>query len=459
MNNKAIEDLKTIFLSGVESVNPCTLIHRCMSIRSNNLLSINTADTSLTYDLHEYDKIYILGAGKATAKMAKALEEILKGRDFEGVISVKYGHTEPLKTIKTIEAGHPVPDNNSIRAAEKIKLYARNAGKKTLIINLISGGGSALLTSPLECVVDSQKISLTPDEIQETTKVLLASGATIQEMNCIRKHLSSIKGGRLAELMYPAAQVNLILSDVVGDRLDTIASGLTTHDETTYGDALAILNKYSIENRVPAPIAKILHAGARGLIAETPKKNDKIFTSVQNVLLGTNYTALAAASTTAKKLGYHTVILSSQITGEAREAAKFYAGIARDISRRDLFVKKPACIIGGGETTVTLRGSGKGGRNQELALSFLLELLHEPAENGKRITLLAASTDGNDGPTDAAGAFAFTAIPEDKVQLYQEAEDYLRNNDSYTFFEKAGFLLKTGPTNTNVCDLQIIIVK
>ena len=456
-DSREFEHLKQIFHAAVERVDPYQMIKKHVEV-TGSLLKIDIEDGSAPVDLKGFNRIFVTGCGKATAKMAKAVEEIFTGKISAGVVSVKYGHTEHLDFIRTIESGHPIPDENSVKAAGEIIKLSKQADDKTLIINLISGGGSALLASPLEYSAGPDKVKLTLKDIQQTTEVLLASGAPIDEMNCIRKHISGIKGGKLARLMYPATLINLILSDVIGDRLDSIASGLTTADETTYEDALQIIEKYEIREKVPVRVLNAVEDGARGLIEETPKKNDRIFNKVFNVLIGTNYTALLAASHMARSLGYNNTVISSQVIGEAREAAKIFAGIAKDIKKHDLLLKKPACVIGGGETTVTIKGSGKGGRNQELALSFLSEMKKDPEQTGG-IYFLSAATDGNDGPTDAAGAFASHEILKECKRVLLKIEDFLKNNDSYTFFEKTGSLFKTGPTNTNVCDLQILIVK
>ena len=454
---KAYEDLERIFVSAVDSVKPERLISNCMRIRNNRLI-IDSADGCLDIDLMQHTRMVVVGAGKATASMAKAVEDICRDRIARGLICVKYGHTEPLSIIETIEAGHPVPDENSMRGAAKILEIADNADEQTLMLNLISGGGSALLAAPAVHHIEGKRIALTLKELQETTRVLLGSGATIEEMNCIRKHLSAIKGGRLAERSSPALQVNLLLSDVVGDRLDTIASGPTTFDSTTYSEALAILGKYGIEHRVPKRVLYMLKAGEKGLIPETPKREAVLFERVHNLIIGSNHLALRAAADEADRLGYNAVPLSSRITGEAREAARVFAGIAKDVKKRGMPVEKPACVVWGGETTVTLHGSGRGGRNQEFALSFLIELMEYGAAQEPDIVLLAASTDGNDGPTDAAGAFASSGVLSISAGLSLDPGVYLKNNDSYTFFDKTGHLLRTGPTNTNVCDLQIALV-
>ncbi|MDR2588198.1 MAG: glycerate kinase [Spirochaetales bacterium] len=451
------KDLAAIFDASVRRVDPYMMLKDRMSV-SGDTLSVKTDGETLTWDLSRYARILVLGAGKATAKMALAVEEVLAGRISEGVIAVKAGHTESLKKIRMICAGHPVPDAGSVEAGRTIAELCRGADERTLILNLISGGGSALLSFPYAWKDDEGEHSLTLEDKQAATKALLACGANIQEINCIRKHLSGIKGGRLAQLSQPADCVNLILSDVVGDRLDSIASGLAVPDNTSYAEAMRLIKKFDIAAKLPALALRVLQLGEAGKLPETPKKGDPVFSKVKNILIGSNYGALLAAERTARELGYNTIVLSSEITGEAREAARFYIGIARDAAKHELAVKKPACVIAGGETTVTLRGSGKGGRNQEMALSFLSEIEANP-EGSTGIWFLAASTDGNDGPTDAAGAFADLDVLAAGKKAGLSLQEYLAANDSYHFFDKIGFLCKTGPTNTNVCDVQLTIIK
>jgi hydroxypyruvate reductase len=323
------KDLSAIFEASLHRVNPYLMIKERMRLEGT-ALSIKTDDGTLRWDLANYERILVLGAGKATAKMALAVEEILGGRISEGIIAVKPGHTEKLSRIKMIMAGHPVPDAGSVEAGKEIARLCKEAGEKTLIFNLISGGGSALLSFPYAWEDAEGSHALTLEDKQGTTKALLACGANIQEINCIRKHLSGIKGGRLAQLSWPADSVNLILSDVVGDRLDSIASGLAVPDNSTYDEAIRLVKKFDIADKLPPPAWKVLRRGAEGKIPETPKKGDPAFEKVKNILIGSNYGALLAAERTAKDLGYHTVVLSSEITGEAREAARFYLGFARD---------------------------------------------------------------------------------------------------------------------------------
>ena len=451
-----LKALKEIFRAGVARVDPEALIGGCLRV-DGNILTADVDKSALSYDLNRFNRVVVIGFGKATARMARAVESILGDRVDEGLISVKYGHTETLSRIRTVEAGHPVPDENGIEASRQIAEMARRADEDTLVISLISGGGSALIPYPWSGIAAGKEIHLSLAQKQAVTEVLLSCGAIINEINCLRKHLSQIKGGRLAKRLYPATSLNLILSDVVGDRLDAIASGPTTWDPTTFSDAARIVDKYDIAAKLPEPVRRILSLGEAEVIADTPKKGDPVFDRVDNQLVGTNYQSLQAAAQRAQALGFFPTILSSQIVGEAREAAKVYCGIGKDARQKGLLGKRPLCLIGGGETTVTLKGSGKGGRNQEMALSFLAEIEQDPAA-AEGLYFLAASTDGNDGPTDAAGAFACREILTASGQKGLRVNDYLKNNDAYTFFDAVGRLFKTGPTNTNVCDIQLLIV-
>ncbi len=448
--------LETIFRAGVDRVDPYDLIINVLS-REGDRLIVTTKDFQRSVDLAGFKRIYILGAGKATAKMALAMEEILGQMITDGVISVKYDHIESLRHIQCIEAGHPIPDDKGLQASRQIAELARRADEKTLVISLISGGGSALMPLPMESRIDGEIISVSLAEKQEVTAILLQCGATINEINCLRKHLSLIKGGRLARMIYPAVSLNLILSDVVGDDLDVIASGPTHHDNTTFSDVNAIVDKYGIGDRLPANVRRVFRLGGDGQIPDTPSLGDPALERVGNILIGTNFLSLQAAAQKARELGLEVVILSSQIVGEAREVAKVLCGIAKDTQKQNLFGPRPVCIIAGGETTVTLLGKGKGGRNQEMALAFLAEIEKCP-DATQGIYFLSASTDGNDGPTDAAGAYACNEIlaAAHKKALLPNA--YIKASDAYHFFERIGGLLKTGATNTNVCDIQLILI-
>lgn len=421
---------------------------------TGDILCITTDTGGSCVDLSDYSRIIVLGAGKATARMAQGLEDILGDRIDGGIISVKYGHTETLKRIEIREAGHPIPDEAGVRATQDMLTLAKEADDETLCIVLISGGGSALLPLPIH----EADYSITLGDMQRTTELLLSAGTPIQDINCIRKHISGISGGRLCKALYPASTLSLILSDVVGDELDSIASGLTNPDGTTYADAVNIARRDGVYEALPESVRHVLSGGASGRVSETPAPGDMEFSCVKNVLIGSNALALEAARTKAIELGYNTAILSSQLTGEAREIAKFFAGIACDIARSDMLCEKPACVLAGGETTVTIRGNGKGGRNQELALAFLSEIARRPGAF-EGVSFLSTATDGNDGPTDAAGAFASVDIVTAAQDAGLSVKASLAENDAYHFYETLGALYKTGPTNTNVCDIQILIVE
>lgn len=446
-------DLQTIYQAAIKRVDPYTMVQSRVTL-DGSTLNIRLDDRQMRLSLDKFKKIYVIGAGKATVPMAKAMEEILGPRLSGGLISVKKGHTDTLTHIEIIEAAHPVPDENSRLAAQQMIDMAEKGDETTLFINLISGGGSALLACPRQW----QDASITLADKQQTTELLLACGADINEINRVRKLLSGVKGGKLARHMYPATSVNLILSDVVGDDLSAIASGPTAPDTTSVKQVLGIIKKYGLNARLPSRVTQLIESEALQEIDKTMVSDDAIFSKVHNVLLGNNLSALNAARQAAERLGYNTLMLSSRITGEAREIAKFFSGMAQDIAFGNLPPQRPACLLAGGETTVTIKGNGKGGRNQEMALSFLREL--EAHSNGIENTFfLAGATDGNDGPTDAAGAFASQDVLEAGKKAGLDINEYLGRNDSYTYFDRTGHLFKPGPTNTNVCDLQILIIK
>ncbi len=448
-------DAESIFRAAVERVDPAPMMGRVLRLEGD-VLTVATEQVAARYDLTAYRRVLVTGMGKATARMALGLEAVLGDRIGGGLVAVKGGHVERLQRIRLVEAGHPVPDASSVRAADQLLALARELDEQTLVITLISGGGSALLCAPARGEDGTPLLTL--DEKQEVTRTLLACGATIHEVNCVRKHLSRIKGGRLARAYRPAASLNLMLSDVVGDDLDVIASGPTVPDRTTFRDALEVLGRHEVTGRIPAAALRALEAGAAGRIPETPKPGDAAFERTRNVLVGTNHQALLAAQARALELGYRTMVLTSRLTGEAREVALALLGIAEDMATGGFPVAPPACIIAGGETTVTLRGPGKGGRNQELALAFLAALERRSAAP-RDLALLAASTDGNDGPTDAAGAFASREIAERARALGVSAAAHLAASDSYHFHDRVGSLLRTGPTNTNVSDVALLLVR
>jgi glycerate 2-kinase len=379
------------------------------------------------YDLKSFRNVYVIGAGKASAGMAVAVERLLGKRITGGLINAPNAapNSAMPRRIEVNVAGHPIPDQRGVAGARRIAQIASQATSDDLVICLISGGASALLPLPTRGITLAKK--------QEITRSLLHSGATIHDVNCVRKHLSAIKGGKLARMAEPATLLTLILSDVIGDNLDAIGSGPTVPDPTTLADARGICAKYGIEIEFPED-------------AETPKK-----LPVSAVMVGSNALAVEAAAEEAKRLGYNTLILSTYIQGEAREVARVHAAIAKEIVLSNRPLRRPACVISGGETTVTVRGKGLGGRNQEFALAAAIEI----AGHREQMVILSAGTDGADGPTDAAGAMVDTGT---LLRGNKDPAKFLQNNDSYHFLEASGDLIKTGPTGTNVADIQLIVV-
>ena len=392
-------------------------------------------------DFTRYRDIYVVGAGKAGASMARAAERVLGRRIARGLLNVKYGHAAALRRIELNECGHPVPDQRGVEGARRIARLVAGAGVDDLVVCLISGGASALLPLPAD--------PITLDEKQETTRLLLACGADIHEFNAVRKHISRIKGGQLARLAHPATVLSLLLSDVIGDDLDVIGSGPTAPDASTFASTRAILDKYQIFDRVPSSIRERIDQGLRGEIRETPKTGDPIFERVRNIVVGSNRLAVDRAAARAQELGFRTLVLSTFVEGETRDVARMHAAIAREIVSSGRPVKPPACIITGGETTVTLRGDGLGGRNQEFALAAAIDIAG--LEN---VVVLSGGTDGSDGPTDAAGAIA----DGNTLMRGPRATEFLARNDSYHYFEDLGDLIVTGPTHTNVADVHLVLV-
>lgn len=420
------------------AVDPAEAVRRNVILQGDKLY-VGTA----TYDLRQYEHIYVVGAGKASAAMALALEGILDERITAGWINVKDGYTAPTRRITIHEAGHPVPDRRSVEGTRQIVSLLNQAGARDLVFCLISGGGSALMTLPAE------GISLSDMEV--LTQALLRSGATISEVNTVRKHLSQVKGGQLARLAYPAQVISLILSDVIGSPLDVIASGPTSPDTTTFAQAYEVLKKYQLLEGVPDSIVRHLQRGMEGQIPETPKAQEALFQQIQNLVIASNEHAAQSARDKARQLGLNSLLLSTFIEGEAREVGKVFAAIAREIDHSGQPIPRPACLIAGGETTVSVRGQGLGGRNQELALAAA------PLLAGlDKVAIIALGTDGTDGPTDAAGAIVSGSTASRAAERNLSIASYLENNDAYHFFQTLGDLLITGPTNTNVNDLIFV---
>ncbi len=388
-------------------------------------------------------RLVVVGAGKAGAPMAAAVAELFGPRIVAGQVIVKYGYgaEEPVSKIQVVEAGHPVPDRAGLRAARQITRLLEQSGPQDAVLCLISGGGSALLTLPAG--------GLTLGHLQTTTEQLLAAGATINQVNTVRKHLSAVKGGRLARLAAPAAVHSLILSDVVGDPLEVIASGPTVPDPTTLADAWAIVEQLGLADTLPPPVRHYLQAADT---PETPKPGDPVFERVQQAIIGSNRIAARAAVEAAQAAGLNAALLTTFIEGEARQVGRVMAGLAKGLSRDEGPVARPACLVAGGETTVTLQGDGQGGRNQELALAAAMALAGWPD-----LLVACLGTDGTDGPTDAAGAFADGQTVARALALGLDAAEHLQRNDAYNFFAPLADLIMTGPTRTNVNDLTLIL--
>jgi glycerate 2-kinase len=426
-----------IFRAALQAAEPRAAVLRHARLSGSRLI----ADRK-RYDLNLFRHVYVVGAGKAAAGMAQAVERLLGKRITGGVLNVKYGHATRLRRIDVNECGHPIPDRNGEAGARRMAKMLSDAGPDDLVFCLISGGASALLPLPAAPVTLADK--------QETTRLLLECGADIHEMNCVRKHISALKGGQLARLAYPATLLTLTLSDVVGDDLDVIGSGPTVPDRSTFADARDVIEKYGLRDRIPPAV--VLRLG--GDSPETPKPGDKIFESVQNLIVGSNRLAVDAAARAARALGFHTLVLSTFLEGEAREVARVHAAIAHELQAFERPVRLPACVISGGETTVTIRGHGLGGRNQEFALAAALHIA-----GLKDVVILSAGTDGADGPTDAAGAIADGTTAARAREAGLAPGKFLANNDSYRLFERLDDLIKTGPTGTNVADIQIILAR
>jgi len=437
MKSKLTRDAQRILKAALAASDPAQAIHKHVRLSGDTLIA-----GARRYRLKSFRKICVVGAGKASATMAHAVEGLLGKRVGSGLINVKYGHTAKLRRIQLNECAHPIPDDNGVSGSQRIAEIARQAGSDDLVVCLISGGASALLPLPAPPV--------TLEEKQRSTQLLLRCGANIHELNCVRKHISLIKGGQLARLAYPATVLTLILSDVTGDDLDTIGSGPTVPDRSTFAQAREILHRYGIWKESPESVRRRLSLNT----PETPKPGDPIFENVQNLIVGSNRLAVDAAAREAKALDYRTMVLSTFIEGEAREVASVHAAIAREIRTTGQPIKPPACVISGGETTVTIRGKGLGGRNQEFALAAAQRIA-----GLESVVLLSAGTDGTDGPTDAAGAIADGTTIGRAESAGLNAASYLDNNDSYHFFEQLDDLIKTGPTGTNVADIRIMIVR
>lgn len=398
-----------------------------------------------SFDLGKFKSVYVVGGGKASGSMAEALEKVLGRRITAGFVNVLHGETNKTSIIKLHGANHPVPDEAGVEGTRKMLDLVEAATADDLVICLISGGGSSMMPLPRGGISLSDK--------REITDLLLKSGATITEINTVRKHISDFKGGWLAKKAYPATVLNLILSDVMGDPLDFIASGPTVPDSTTFHDAVSVLRKYDLWARGPPSVTKVLLDGEKGLIPETPKASDEAFKRVHNVVVGNNRLVSQTACTEFKSAGLNTLLLTSMMEGEARHVGTVLSSIAREVSISDNPVHKPGAVVAGGETTVTVTGKGKGGRNQEVALAAAMKL-----GDLDGVAVASLTTDGVDGPTDAAGAIVDGKTLAKAKRMGLSPEKFLAANDSYNFFSKISDLIFTGPTGTNVNDIALIVI-
>jgi len=436
--------INRILLSALKEVDSLRIVQKAVSL-INGKIEVGQKK----YNISDYRKIYLIGIGKASQSMAMGIKKTLNEYINSGLIVTKRINRDIsnflLPNIKTIIGDHPIPGKNSLHAADELMQFISNINKDDLVICLISGGGSALVTKP------AMGISL--DEIQELTIQLLKCGASIDEINTIRKHLDMLKGGGLAKLLYPAQVITLVLSDVIGDSLSMIASGPTTSDLTTFADAFDIINKYHLENKVSKKILDFLHQGIQGLVPETIKINDFILQRVHHEILGNNQIATQAGKLKAEKEGFTSEVINNQLQGDAREVGKKLGSLIREVRKKYSQLEKPICLIAGGESTVIVQGNGLGGRNQEVALACAMEI-----EGLKNVCMVALATDGEDGPTDAAGAIITGETIMAARLIGLNPEESLANNDSYHFFERIDCLIKTGSTGTNVNDLNFLFI-
>ena len=437
-------DLAQIRAAALRAVDPKAAVHQFVESDSNEIRFGST-----TWRLSEIEHVFLVGIGKASIKMAQAAVEILGSRLSAGVIVTKYGNRSEVELpgcLSVIEAGHPVPDQQGYIGARAIAGLLEGTTPRDRVLVLLSGGASALAPFPVP--------PITLEDLQEVTTLLLRSGAAIYDLNTVRKHLDYLKGGRLAKIAYPAPLVSLILSDVVGDPLDVIASGPTVPDPTTYSDASNTFERFGLIDQVPRAVLDHLRLGLNGELLDTPKPGDGLFEQVTNIVIGSNQLAATAAVSEASRLGYHSLLLSTYLEGEAREVGKVVASLGKSICLAGCPMSPPACIVLGGETTVTVTGRGKGGRNQELALSASIGL-----DGLDNVAVMALATDGTDGPTDAAGAIVGGGTARKMRSRGIDFQEAFRDNDSYRVLREIDELMVIGPTGTNVNDLTVVLVR
>ena len=442
VNRRGREIVLDVIERSLEAVDPKRVVRSQVNL-SNSILKVDEE----TFNLTRFRRIFVVGGGKAGGSMAEALDKILGERIEDGIIVIPKGTLDRYQAerIDFHEGSHPIPDESSVKGAKKILNLASRAEKNDLVMCLISGGGSSLMALPREGISLRDK--------RKVTDLLLRSGAAINEINTIRKHISSFKGGQLAREAYPATVISLLLSDVIGDPLDVIASGPTVPDPTTFEDAVTILRRYSLWEATPKSIKQTLSNGAKGIVQETPKEDDPAFAKARNLVIGNNRLACTAAVGELERHGLNTLLLTSLVEGEARDVGLIFGGVARETLASGCPLPPPAGIVAGGETTVTVTGDGVGGRNQEICLSAALKI-----DGLDRVVMASVSTDGIDGPTDAAGAVVDGRTISRSRDVGIDAKECLRNNDAYSFFSGTGDLIYTGPTGTNVNDITILVM-
>ncbi len=432
-----------IWKAALQAVDPEAAVRKHVK-RRKNVLQVG----QYRFDLDSMRNVWILGAGKAAAPMGKALEKILGKHLSGGFLTTKYGHGLSLKKIEITEAGHPLPDKNSLASGERIRSFVESRIESgDLVICVFSGGASSLMVSPADGITLEDKL--------RCSGILMNAGASIRQLNSVRKHLSGLKGGGLARLLGQANVVALALSDVVGDDMATIASGPTSPDPTTFGDCMDVFRELEVYDRIPPAVVHRIEQGCIGRVEETLKYGDPGFKEIPSIIVGRNSLACTAALKAAKRLGYRSMILTSRLEGDNASAARFHMSIMKEILQLDRPLRRPACILSGGETTVEITGSGRGGRNQE----FVLHCVPHLADLQAPALVASLGTDGTDGPTDAAGAIADNSTLTRSLKYGTNfLRDSLNNNDSYTFFKRLGDLIITGPTRTNVMDLHIVLI-
>jgi hydroxypyruvate reductase len=449
MNTDIREDLLVMRQAALQAVNPSLAVRRYLSLKQESDGRLMLRSGEARWQLQPEQRLFVVAVGKAAIPMIQAAVDILGKYLHHGIVITKYEHATGVRLpekIRVVEAGHPVPDQQGLNGAQAVAQMVAAAGPQDQILLLLSGGASALVPLP------AQGISL--QDVQQLTELLLRSGATIEELNAVRKHIDQLKGGQLARLSAPAPLSCLILSDVIGDRLDVIASGPTAPDPSTFDDAWDVLARRNLLQAAPPSVLARLRAGKSGDVPETPKAGDPIFSQVVNTVIGSNRQAALAAVQAARDYGYNTLLLTTFLEGEAREVGLMLAGLAKGIRIHGDPLATPACLVLGGETTVTVRGKGRGGRNQELALAAALALDGLPG-----VALMSLATDGTDGPTDAAGGLVDGSTLQRARHAGFDPLNELQANNAYPLLQAAGALMQTGPTGTNVNDLVVILVR